>query len=137
MILKPDKLSSSHEGPHLVKPYDTAVFTVFYGPTDILQAMFLPKEGWYWEGPNAQDVTDIHGPFRTSCLAYLDAKGELLPPVVVPRKPYSSYNPRHLPSIHGEFDLASGVHWYADILLVRLSDGSMMLSGGEVICTRY
>lgn len=84
MILQPDKLSSSHDGPHLVRPYDTAVFTVFWS------VGFIP--GWFWEADGG-----TFGPFRTSCLAYLDAKGELLPPVVVPRKPYSSYNPRHLP----------------------------------------
>lgn len=99
MILKPDKLSSSHEGPHLVRPYDTAVFTVFFH-TYKDHSYLDPHDpradrrdtGWYWESS-----TEWDGPYRTSCLAYLGAKGQLLPPVVVPRKPYSSYNPRHLP----------------------------------------
>lgn len=116
MLLQPDKLSSSHEGPHLFRPYDTAVFTIFYGPTDVLQAMFLPDEGWYWEGPEADSLEDIHGPFRTSCLAYLDAKGELLPPVVKPRPRWHSYNPRHLPSIYGEVEFGRSyvALWYTE-----------------------
>lgn len=126
MILQPDPNSSSHEGPHLVRPYDTAVFTVFWSAS--------PSEaGWYWETSGSGNV---YGPFRTSCLAYLDAKGELLPPVVKPRPKWASYNPRHLPSIHGEVDLISGVCWYADLRLVRLSNGSLLSSAGEVLCTR-
>lgn len=89
-MLKPDPLSSSHEGPHLIRPYDTEVFTIFWSTNG----------GWFWDS-----AIGIHGPFRTSCLAYTHAKGELLPPVVVPRPKWHSYNPRQLPTIYANVEI--------------------------------
>lgn len=71
--MTPDRNATSHEGPHLVRLGAPDIFVVFWGPTDTIQAIFFPVRGWYWEEPNAFELEHIHGPFRSSVLAYVDA----------------------------------------------------------------